>query len=320
MAKRVSPFERKLARLRELRAQAPPGAATELRVLLADREPYLAGLAAEIVAELGLRDFAPDLASALLRAIAGEQPDGGCMASEKIARALVLLEADEPDVLRAGLTYVRMEGSVEGPVDVAVPVRVECATALARLGARHALLDLTPLLCDRQPAVREGVARAIALLPGEGSAAVLQLKVVRGDDPDVLGACMSGLLKWDAERFLPLVGSRLANPAVAEITAIVLGESRLPGALALLRDALEQTPSEKVTRAILLALALLRLPEATEVLFEVLEKAPEGVAVHALGPLAVQRDVAAVKKRARAAVARRRSPRRAAALGRGVAG
>ena len=316
MPKRPSPFERQLALIREIRATAPPTAAAELRACLSSREPYIVGFAAEAIAELTLRACVPDLASALGRMIRGEQPDTGCAGSEKVARALVQLDADEPDAYRAGLGYFRPERAGPGPlVDRAVPVRIECAIGLARAVAPRALVEIAPLLVDPEPPVRAGAARAIAVLPGDGPPAVLHLTLVsREKDPDVLGACMSGLLAIDAARYLPIVERHLADEATAEVAAIALGESRLADALPVLRRALAARRPDDITAVILLAAALLRLPEATELLFETLESGSEALAVQALEALAVHRHASAVDARVRAIVAQRGSSKIARAL------
>src|SRR6185436_18785870 len=96
-----------------------------------------------------------------------------------------------------------MEPSGPTLVDTAVPVRIECAHALMTTRPSDALILVAPLLADEEAAVRAGAAEAVGRSATPGAAAVLLLKLKVGDDePEVLGACMSGLLTSDPERFV----------------------------------------------------------------------------------------------------------------------
>jgi hypothetical protein len=80
------------------------------------------------------------------------------------------------------------------------------------------------------------------------------------------------------------LGSREYAKALGEgeeIAAIALGESRLPEALAALKDALNLA-SSKTQDSILLGLALLRSEEANAFLIEVVEQASEARAAAAM--------------------------------------
>src|SRR5688572_3095261 len=213
--KRPSPLEKKLERLRELRDGS---AAPELKAFLAAKEPYLVAAFGRLAAYDG--KLSPS--TALLR----------------IVEALSKLEADEPDVYRAGLKFERHEWTG----DTGVPVRIEAAHALVTTRSSRALVEITPLLADREAAVRAGAARAIGRLGSEGAAAALHLKLLIGDaDSEVLGACLGGLLEADAERYLPIVGAYLDgdDDRLAELAAVALGESRAPAAVELLSRGLE---------------------------------------------------------------------------------
>ncbi len=306
--KRPSPLETKLGRVAELR-KAPSGAGgAELLAFLGEAEPYLVARTAELIAEQGLVDLVPGLAAAFRRLVEGSQPDPGCTALAKVAQSLSQLVAYEPELYLLGLGLVRRERSGTVFVDAAVPVRAECAMALVRIAYRDALLDLAPLLADDEAPVRAAVARAIGDLGSDGAAAVLPLKLRVGDaDPDVLGACMAGLLVAAPARFLPTVAGYLDDGELGELAAIALGESRKPEAFPLLRDALGSRRTAH-SSAILVALALLRTDQATDHLLDVLAKAPESLAEQALGALAVQRHLPILSGRVRTIVEGRGEP------------
>src|SRR6185312_11242080 len=99
------------------------------------------------------------------------------------------------------------------------PVRVSCAAALFETRYPFALLEATALLADREPNARSGVASVLGDVGGQGAEALLRLKVLAGDgESDVLGACLSGLLRADFARGLPFVVAKMAAapPAVVE--------------------------------------------------------------------------------------------------------
>ncbi len=283
-SKRSAALETKLERVAALRRSGSAEGAEELRALLTESEPYLVARVADAIRELELGKLGPDLAAAFGRLASGAQPDARCMAITKVVEALAQLEVWEPDVYRAGIRI-----AAKDPLgDPGVPVRIQSAAGFARCGYPQALLEIAPLLADPESGVRAGVARVIGDLGSEAAAAVLHLKLSLGDDdPEVLGACMSGLLYALPERFLPIVGGYLGDVRLAELAAIALGDSRRAEAFSLLRDALLGRRAGRVTEAILVSLALLRRDEATEHLLHVLETGAEPVAEQALGALAV---------------------------------
>src|SRR5262249_2931963 len=204
----------------------PPDTVARLRELLAAKEAYLVGQTAETIAELGTTELLRELARCGEKLV--RNPDKGCTALTKVMMALGKLEADEPDLYLAGLKVEKREPSGIVFVDTAIPVRIECAHALVTIRHRDALVAITPLLAHKELDVRVGVARAIGRLASDGAAAVLHLKFLLGDDPEVLGACCGGLLDAFRERYLPFVAAQLdhEDERVAELAALALGECR----------------------------------------------------------------------------------------------
>ncbi|MFO0757222.1 MAG: hypothetical protein U0359_12075 [Byssovorax sp.] len=310
--KKKTAFDDKLARIGEIERERPAGAAAELEGLLASKESYLVGRAAEAAAELGLSALTAALAAAFKRLAGGEQLDRGCLGAVAVIRALARLEAEVPECYLLGLRMVRREPSGPGFVDRATVVRIESALALVRTGHRRALVEVAPLLADPEAEVRAGAAQAIGAIGGDGAAAVLHLKLLSGDgDPEVLGACMTGLLHADAARYLPIIAAALDgdDERLAEVAALSLGDSRAEGALDALSRALRSAPSDRLESTLLLGLGLLRSDAATARLFEVLAEAREATAIRALDALALQKQVASVRERAASIVAGRKSRR-----------
>jgi HEAT repeat protein len=283
--KRV-PIEDKLAAIAEARKL---DRAAVLFPFFEDEEPHVVGQAADAAIEIGARSLIAPLEAAFTRLSNGEQRDRGCMAALKVVQALARMEVDS-DAFRVGLKMVRRERVGTEFLDVAAPIRSECAQATARRFPHHALLDIAPLLADPEPEVRAGVAHALGDLASDGAVALLHFKLLISDeDVDVLAACMGGLLRASRARFAPIVATYLTHEddTIVELAAIALGESRAPEAFPHLRDALAGRRPGRATKSILLALALLRVDDATAHLLDLLAKAPEPLAKQVVEALAL---------------------------------
>jgi HEAT repeat protein len=306
----ASGFDDKLARIAALADLPPASAAPELRRFLTDALGYLVGEAAKITAELELRDLVPDLAAAFTRLIAAPAAsDKGCHGKNRLVEALLKLDADAPEVYLAGLRYVQREPAFGEPIDTAAPLRGLCAHALFQIDHRDAIFEVTPLLMDREPETRSEAAAALGNSGLEVCGALLHLKVLTGDrEPDVLGACFKGLLRLAPRRYLPVVAAALASgQATAEAAAIALGESRLPEALPLLKQAIASAGASRLDEGLFLGLALLRSDDANAHLLSLIERAPEGRAAAAVNALALHRHDERLSAQVRAAVAARKS-------------
>ncbi len=308
MAPRRSSLEQKLARLRAVTEGTPAQAIDELRWALGDSHSYLVGEAAHLTAQLGLHALIPDLCNAFARLCDGSTEDKGATGKRRLIEALLALDAAVPSTYLAGLRIVQREPP--GWNDVAAPIRSLCAHALIRIDHPGAVLDIAPLLVDELPEVRSEAARALMYSGIENVAALLHLRVLTGEpDPDVIGACFKGMLRLSPARYLPFVIERLRGTvqSEAESAAIALGESRLPGALPALREALERPGRSRLHDALTLALALHRSAEANEHLISLIAQAPEPLAVSALGSIALNRHDTQVDERVRRTVKERRS-------------
>ena len=99
----------------------------------------------------------------------------------------------------------------------------ECVVALvervAEVATHHSLKQLTPLILemisllrDRELLPHVAVARAIAKVGTEAASLVLRLRAeLGGDEPELLGACYSGVLRIKDYRRLGRLGSSRAS-------------------------------------------------------------------------------------------------------------
>jgi len=276
--KRATQIEETLARLAAIQRDPATGGIADVRAALGHERSFVVGRAADVAAELG-PELAAELVAAFARVTAAED-DRECMAADAVLKAMAKLGVGAPETYLAALRMRRMIRVVDGYADVAASLRAHAAMALVETGFSAALEEVAPMLADLEASVRTAAAEALGVLGGSGAAAVLLLKLSVGDqDSDVLGACLSGLLRLDVDRYLPTVAKYLGDddPRLVELAALALGETHAAPAFVALRDVLETVPRSAVS-TVLLALALLRRDEATALLSETVERAPPAVA------------------------------------------
>jgi HEAT repeat protein len=272
-------LEQTLSRLSAVRADpSAPGAADELRAALAARSNLVVARAAEIVAEWELRDTTADLVRAFDRFMTDAvRRDPTCAAKTTVAEALLRLEYDDADLFARGLRHVQPEPVWGGTQDTAAALRATCALGLARANPPDVLLQLADLLADPEADARVGAARAIATAARPGAAPLLWYKTLVGDaEVAPLYACFAGLLALEPDAAPAHVGRflRAANPALAEAAALALGESRLPAAAPVLREAWAAADDPAQRAACLDALARLGDEAAFDFLLDLLANAP----------------------------------------------
>jgi HEAT repeat protein len=298
-------LERTLAGLREVRADpfAPTSLAT-LRTALADRSNVAVGRAAEIVGHSEIAALARDLVAAFDRFLEEPAADPGCAAKSPIMDALYRLGYEEPAVFLRGLRCVQMERAYDPPwVDTAIDVRGSAAFGLARSGYRHALVALADLLADKESPARAAAARAMAYRAEPAALPVLRFKIRIGDDESsVLTECFLAMLKIDSRGSLEFVTDHLrTGGSLALAAGIALGDSRLPEALAPLRDWSRTVSGTQDEGTALLALAALRHDEAFDELLSIVREGAERSACRALEALGVWRGDERLIQRTRAA-------------------
>jgi HEAT repeat protein len=310
VARQTRSPEVKLARLRELRdAALTTEAKEEIRRALSDPVNVVAAEAAKIVGREILAEFAPELLAAFEHFMVDPvKRDRNCTAKIAVAEALDNIEHDDPEIFLRGIRYVQEEPVWGGREDSAAPLRSICAAALVRINHADALPLLIDLLADPERTARMGAAYALASSGKNSAMLLLRLKARLGDaEPDVTAECLNGLLRLAPKESLPFVAEFLRSPdrALQEATLLSLGSSRVPEAFDVLKEFLEGFHSHELRETALLAMALLRLPVATEFLVSLVAEGPVRDAAPALAALAVFRhDPAIVTQRPEPALAK----------------
>jgi hypothetical protein len=118
-------------------------------------------------------------------------------------------------------------------------------------------------------------------------------------DPDVISECLHSLLTISTRDHLEFVASFLnpRNEARCEAAALALGKSRSSEALAPLEACWRRATSPALQETILLAVAMLRTPEAVDRLLEIVGDEAERHALMALSALKVHRHDARLTER-----------------------
>jgi HEAT repeat protein len=272
-------LEQQLAALDVLRNQpVTPDTAAGLRKAIGDRNNYLAGKAAAVAATLGIREVVPDLLTAFERFFRdAAKTDPQCWGKNGIVQALADLGHDDPEPFLRGLRHIQMEPVWGGQTDTAGPLRARSAQAL--IGCRsitdaQLLAHLLEALVDPDKTVRVEAARAIGRIDRNEAALLLRLRALTGDsEPEVIGACLSGVLSIEGDRGIDFVVRFLdRDDDAAGEAALSLGMTHSPRAFAILHERWEPTRNH----ILLTAMALTRLPEAFAFLTSVAASAPSG--------------------------------------------
>lgn len=286
--------ETKLAALGELDLSSDVAAAqAALRAALAERHYRVVAKAAELAGERLFYDLQVPLRDAYARFLRDPvKTDPNCIAKRAIVRTLVALECSHVAFFLDGVKYRQMEPVWGGSVDTAVDVRASCAMGLVATGYARALHELTPLLTDSEPVVRQGAIRAIACANPREAELLLRFKAGVGDqEPLVMGDCFAGLLSVAPEESLPFISQYLnrgVDDDVREAAALALGESRLEAALPCLRQAWDdEMIMTDFRRALLRAAALHRSEAAFDWLLSLIAESHASVAEPAVRALAI---------------------------------
>jgi HEAT repeat protein len=282
--------EEALAAIHAIR-QAPESQDQKLALapFLRHKSNHVVAAAAATAERLEVVGLAPDLVAAFERLFGNAAKlDSGCKALIAIAQALIQMDDPSAKVYFAGLRHVQMEGSFGPPVDVAAPLRGLCARGLARMGHPDALLECVTLLADSEIPARAGAIRAIADAGRSEGVLLLRLKALMGDkEPEIVAECFGALLSLDPAGSVAFVGKFLDSRAegLSEQAALALGESKLPAAFPVLREAWERGGASERRRTLLVAIAMLRSDDALEFLLDRLGAESGPVAADALAGL-----------------------------------
>lgn len=285
-------------------------ALARLEAALADRHFSVVAKAAKLAAEGLHYELCAKLAAAYRRLL--DKPvksDPNCIAKKAIVRALVELDHGDVGFYLDGLRYKQMEPVWGGSVDTATDIRTSCAMGLVATGHSRALVELTELLNDSEAVARAGAVRAIACGNPREAELVLRAKVQGGDpEPAVLGECFAALLSVEPDESLAFVARYLASAdeALREHAALALGESRVDGALALLKTAWDEpVPSPAFRSALLRGAAMHRSEAAFDWLIEMAAMRNARTAADVIESLSLYRQNAKLAARLKAVLAER---------------
>ncbi len=241
-------FDAQLAALDALRheaAESPAARAKALRHALGNRNNYIVAKAADLVRELSLAELTPDLLAAFDRFFVDPaKSDPQCWAKDAISRALAALDCQDADVFLRGMRHIQLEPVWGGSADTATNLRATCAMALVQcrsMGDHELLSNLIELLGDKEKSVRAEAARAIGQAGSRQAALLLRLRAVLADDePEVLGACFSGILSIEGTGAIPWLGRFLKRgDNIAAEAALAIAQDRSPEAFRVLREKFE---------------------------------------------------------------------------------
>jgi hypothetical protein len=267
-------FEEQLAALEALRQNPADACVEPLRKALAHRNNYVVAKAADLVREMKLGQLTPELLAAFDRFFENAvKSDPQCWAKNALSRTLAAFELQDVDVFLRGMRHIQFEPVWGGRSDTAGTLRATCALALVQcrtLTEADLLAHLVELFADKDKAVRVEVARAIEQVGSTSALLLLRLRAVLGvDEPEVLGACYSGVLHIEGVKAIPWVARFLApgdDPA-AEAALAIAGTHSLEG-FNILKTCLADAADPWFRSVVLSAIALTRQDEALEFLLE----------------------------------------------------
>jgi HEAT repeat protein len=279
-------FEEQLAALDALRQQPPEVTIDPLRKALANRNNFVVAKAGDLIRSFNLTQLIPELLTAFDRFF--EDPvkeDPQCWAKNAISRALAHFEHQDAEVFLRGMHHIQPEPSYGGSSDTAGTLRATCALALVQcrsLREADLLIHLIELLGDKDKSVRSEVARAIEQLGSPSAALLLRLRAILDsniksrkpgqppeEEPEVLGACYSGILRIEGPSAVPWVARFLADgddPAAE--AALAIAGTHTPQAFETLRDRFSHEADPWFCSVLLSAIALTRQDAALEFLLD----------------------------------------------------
>jgi HEAT repeat protein len=283
-------FEEVVAALDALRQQSPEACVAPLRKALAHRNNFVVAKAADLIREFRLEQLTSELIAAFDRFF--ENPlktDPQCWAKNAISRALAAFEHQDATLFLRGMRHIQLEPVWGGRSDTAGTLRATCALALVQcrsLRETDLLAHLVELLADKDKSVRVEIVRAIEQVGSPSAVLLLRLRAVLGaDEPEVLGACYSGILRIEGAMAIPWVSRFLdsADDAAAE-AALALAGTHSPQGFDVLRDRVAGASDPWFRSVLLSAIALTRQDAALEFLLEVVrtESLDAEVAIEAI--------------------------------------
>jgi hypothetical protein len=267
-------FEEQIAALDSLRQQTPEACIEPLHRALEHRNNFVVAKAADLVRVFQLPQLIPELLTAFNRFFDNPvKTDPQCWAKNALSRTLAGFEYQDTEVFLRGIRHIQLEPVWGGSSDTAGTLRATCALALVqcrRLLEPDLLVHLVELFADKDKSVRIEAARAVEQVGSPSAALLLRLRAVLGaDEPEVLGACYSGILRLEGASALPWIGRFLASSddAAAE-AALAIAGTHSPQAFNILRERFAEEADPWFRSVLLSAIALTRQDAASEFLID----------------------------------------------------
>ena len=269
-------FEAELANLESLAQLSPSETEQPLRKFLTHKNNFLVSKAAKLTAEHNHGSLIPALLEAFARFLKdGTRTDPQCWAKNAIAKALCDFEYQEPEPFLLGIKTHQLEGTWGGTTDTAGTLRSQSALGLVQCRALSnftVLEHLLPLFTDKVTSVQVNTARAVEQIGTEAASLLLRLRAELGSgEPELLGACYSGVLHLEGRRALDWA-AKFLHPLAPDDTsseaAFAIAETRTEAAFLLLQSTWKQTRDPDFRGTLLTAIALTRQFAAYEFLLE----------------------------------------------------
>jgi HEAT repeat protein len=267
-------FEQQIAALDALREAPEVARVDPIRKALAHKNNFITAKGADLAREFNLRDLTSDLLQAIDRFFENpEKSDPQCWAKNAISRTLAAFELQESDVFLRGMRHVQLEAVWGGRSDTAGTLRATCAFALVQcrsLTNDDLLRHLADLFADSDKAVRAEVVRAIAQVGTTSASLLLRLRAAVGnDEPEVLGACYSGVLRLEGVSAIAWVSRFLTKgDDVAGEAALAIAGTHSVQAFEILQKSLDTTHDPWFRSVLLSAIALTRQEASLEFLLD----------------------------------------------------
>ncbi len=274
-------FDAELAALESLRDADPTSTLAPLRKALTHRNNFIVAKAAKLAALHEHHSLTGDLAAAFLRFLQSDsaKTDPQCWAKNALAQTLAAFDYQDEELFLSGMRHVQLEPVWGGSSDTAGTLRGVCALALVNcrsLSSRDVLAHLTPLFADKQLPVQVNAARAVEQIGSDAASLLLRLRAELGSgEPELLGACYSGVLRLDGPAAIPWAARFLHTLAPDEASAeaaFAIAETRTEAAWLLLKEHYTLARDHDFRGTLLTALALTRQDAALDFLFSLVEQ------------------------------------------------
>jgi HEAT repeat protein len=270
-------FDEHLAAVETLRDAPEKQRVEGLRKALGHRNNFIVAKAADVARDCNLSELTDVVLEAFARFFENpEKTDPQCWAKNALSRALAAFECQDAEVFLKGMRHIQMEPVWGGRSDTAGTLRSTCALALVQcrsLTDTDLLCHLVDLFADKDKAVRTEVARAVEQVGSPSASLLLRLRANLGnDEPEVLGACYSGVLSLEGVGAIPWVSRFLASADdAAGEAALAIAGTHSPEAVEVLRESLANADDPWWRSVLLSAIALTRQDSGMELLLELVQ-------------------------------------------------